>query len=224
MIRVLDRLADTGGLLYVALAGVGYGALVAPSLPDMTAPPPAMRAHLLQHPVGAAFWAGVALESAGLLMLLAFSFRVAARIRQLAPDSWLASAIGGLAAASFAIKIASFATALAALHTARYGSDTIAALFGVNDVSDTLANAVDAVVALLIGVAAWSLRGALPRWLAGFALIAGAAVLTGIAVPGLFDSLQVLLLLWLVTTSVWLLLRTERRAAPTAVTAPASTR
>ncbi|MGZ4617271.1 MAG: hypothetical protein ACXV5Q_01285 [Frankiaceae bacterium] len=223
MIRALDRLADAGGLLYVVLAGVGYGALVAPSLPDMNASPAAMRAHLLAHPVGASFWTGVALESAGLFLLLAFAFRVATRIRRFGTDSWLPPAIGGLAVASFTIKVASFATALTAVHAARYGTDSIGALFGVNDVSDTLANAVDATVVLLIGTAAWSFRGALPRWIAGSAVAAGAALLTGVAVPALFDTLQLLLLLWLVTTSSWLLLRGERRPKVSPSTSDATT-
>ena len=55
---------------------------------------------------------------------------------------------------------------------------------------------------ILLGLAALAV-GAMPRWLAGWAVIAGAAIEVGIAVPALFDNLQLIFLLWLVAASGW---------------------
>ena len=209
MSRTLDRIADAGGLLYVVLAGVGFGVFVAPALPDPTAAPAAVLRQLRGHPVGATFWTGVGLESAGLLLLLLFAVRLAGRIRRAGPEGWQPTALVALAATALAVKLASFAPVLAALHAGRYDASTVAAMFASNDVSDYVSSAVDAVVVLLAGIAALTVR-ALPRWLAAGAVIAGAAVLVGLAVPGLFDSLQLLLFVWLVVTSGWLLLRGDR--------------
>lgn len=221
MSRTLDRIADAGGPLYVVLAGVGYGVFVAPALPDPGAAPAAMLRQLRDHPVGTTFWSGVGLESAGLLLLLLFTIRIAGRIRGADPSGWQPMAIAALAATALAVKVASFAPVLAAVHVGRYDASTVAALFGTNDMADYVSSAVDAVVVLLAGLAAWPAR-ALPRWLAGGAVVAGAAVLLGLAVPGLFDSLQLLMFLWLVVTSGWLLLRGGRSGAPSAQPTPAA--
>lgn len=213
MSRVLDRVADAGGLLYVLLASVGFGVFVAPALPDSGADPSAMLHRLQDHPVGPAFWSGIALEAVGLLLLLLFAARLAARIRRGDPGGWLPGAVVGVAAAALAVKLASLAPVLAALHAGRYDASSVAALVDTNDVSDFVSTAVDATFVVLAGLGAWSTR-ALPRWLAGAGVGAGLAVLVGLAVPGGFDSLQLLLFLWLVGTSGWLLLRGSRTPAP----------
>jgi len=221
MSRTLDRVADAGGLLYVVLAGVGFGVFAAPALPDLAAAPGVVLRQLRDHPVGATFWTGIGLESAGLVLLLLFAVRLADRIHRAGPGGWQPVAVVALAATALAVKLASFAPVFAALHAGRYDASTVAALFGTNDMSDYVSSAVDGVVVLLAGLAAWPVR-ALPRWLAAGAVVAGLAVLVGIAIPGLFDSLQLLLFLWLVVTSGWLLLRGGRSAAPAAQGMPAA--
>ena len=221
MSRVLDRIADTGGALYVVLASVGYLVFVAPTVPQSLTSPGRVLAQLRDHPPGTAFWVGVALESLGLVCLLLFAARLAGRIRLAQPAGWMAGAVLGLAIASMAVKFASFAPALAALHDARYDASTVTALIDSNDISDVISNALDGGFALLTGVAALATR-ALPRWLGAAGVVAGLAILLGVAVPGLFDSLQMLLFLWLVTTSVWLLARGSRRPVEAAVPVPAA--
>ncbi|TFV89847.1 DUF4386 family protein [Blastococcus sp. CT_GayMR16] len=209
MSKILDRVADAGGILFVLLTGVGYIALVGPSMPESLESPTAVVDHLQAHPPTAAFWAGVWMEGAGLAALVLLAARLAARLRATDPSAWTPAAVVGLAVAGFTVKIGSFAAGIAALDVDRYDAGTVTALLGLNDASFDVAWAVDGAFALLIGLAA--LTGtAMPRWLAGFAVVAGLAVLVGLAGGSLFDALQPVFLLWLLVTSGWLLARGNR--------------
>ena len=210
MSRLLDRVADAGGALYLVLASVGYGVFVSSTMPQSLSSPTAVLAQLRDHPPGTTFWVGVGMEAVGLVCLLLFAARLAGRIRLAQPAGWIAGAVLGLAVASLAVKLASFAPALAALHATRYDAGTVTALIDTNDISDVISTALDSGFVLLAGAAAFATR-ALPRWLGVGGVVAGLAMLVGVAVPGLFDSLQLVLFLWLVTTSGWLLLRGARR-------------
>jgi hypothetical protein len=210
--KILDRIADAGGLLFIALLTVGYAAFVAPHMPESLTAPEEVARHLRDHPPTTAFWLGVWMEAAGLVALVLLAGRLAARIRVAAPTSWVPSAVVGLAVAGMTVKLSSFAPALAALHVDRYDAGTLTALLDVNDAAFGLAWALDGAFALLFGLGALAAR-ALPRWLAGWGAIAGAAVLTGIAVPGLFGTLQLVFLIWLLVASGWLLVRGGRTAA-----------
>jgi hypothetical protein len=212
--KILDRVADAGGILFVLLVGVGYVAFVAPHMPESLAAPEEVARHLRDHPPTTTFWLGVWMEAAGLVALVLVVGVLAARIRAAAPPSWVPSTVVGLAVAGMTVKLASFAPALAALHVDRYEAGTVTALLDINDAAFDLAWALDGAFALLLGLGALTAR-ALPRWLAAWGAAAGAAVLVGIAVPAVFDSLQLVFLLWLLTTSGWLLAR-GRRAVPAA--------
>ena len=213
MSKLLDRVADAGGILFVLLVGVGYIALVAPAMPETLASPDAVAAHLSAHPPTTSFWVGVWLEGAGLAVLVLFAARLAGRIRAVDPTGWLPSAVVGLAVAAFGVKIFSFAPALAALHVDRYDAGTLTALLDINDAAYDVSWALDGAFALLLGLGARAAR-ALPAWLAGCAVAAGLAVLIGIAVPATFEALQLVFVLWLLTTSGWLVARV-RRTVPT---------
>ena len=221
MSRVLDRIADAGGFLYLVLASVGYGAFVGPTVPQSLTSPSAVLAQLRNHPPGTAFWVGVGMESVGLVCLLLFAARLAGRIRLAEPAGWLAGAMLGMAVASIAVKLGSFGLVLAALHTTRYDAGTVTALIDTNQLTDTVSNAMDATFVLLTGLAALAAR-ALPRWLGAAGVVAGLAVLAGVVVPGLFDSLQLLMFLWLVATSGWLVIRGSRRPVEAQIAVPAA--
>ncbi len=120
-----------------------------------------------------------------------------------------------LAALSAAVKVASFGPGLVGRqHHQRYAPETVTAMFDLNEAAYDLSWALDGVFLLLLGAAALALGG-MPRWLAGWALIAGAAIEVGIAVPALFDNLQLVFLLWLVAASIWAM-RAPNRTATTA--------
>ncbi len=221
MSRVLDRVAGAGGFLYLVLASVGYAAFVGPSVPQVLDSPSAVLTQLRDHPPGAAFWVGVGMESVGLVCLLLFAARLAGRIRLAEPRGWIPGAALGMVIASIAVKLGSFGLVLAALHTSRYDAGTVTALIDTNQMTDTVSNAMDATFVLLTGLAALATR-ALPRWLGAAGVVAGLAVLIGVAVPGLFDTLQLAMFLWLVTTSGWLLVRGSRRPVEAPVPVPAS--
>ncbi|MGY1807755.1 DUF4386 family protein [Blastococcus sp. SYSU D00669] len=218
MSKILDRVADAGGILFVVLVFTGYVGFVAPHMPASLADPEAVRAHLVDHPPTTGLWVGAWLEATGLAALVLLATRIAARIRAADPGGWLPSAAVGLAVAAFTVKLASFAPTIAALHVGRYDAGTVTALLDLNDSAFGLSWALDGAFALLLGLGALAV-GALPRWLALLGAVAGAAVLVGTAVPAVYDPLQLVFLVWAVTASGWLLLRGDR--APVALAVPA---
>ncbi len=113
------------------------------------------------------------------------------------------------------MKVASFGPGLVGRqHFERYDPATVTAMFDLNEAAYDLSWALDGVFVMLLGAAALAV-GSMPRWLAGWALIAGAAIEIGIAVPALFDNLQLVFLLWLVAASIWALRTGSRTATPT---------
>ena len=211
MSKVLDRIADGGGILHVLLVFGGYVFLVAPFMPASLDSPEAALAHLQAHPPTAAFWAGIWLEAAGLLMLVLLAARIASRIRAEQPGWWLPAAAVGFAVAGVTVKVGSFAPGLAALEIGRFDATTVTALLSVNDAAVGVAGALDGAFVLLLGLGVLAVR-ALPRWLAALTVVAGLAQLASIAVPAL-DSLQLVFFVWLLTVSGWLLVRGGRMPA-----------
>jgi hypothetical protein len=207
--KIIDRVADAGGVLFIVFVGVGYTVFVAPHTPQDLTDPDAVVRFLTAHPPTTSFWVGAALEAAGLTALLLFATRLAVHVRAAAPASGMPSAVVGLAVAAFTVKLSSFAPALAGLHVGRYDAGTVTALLDINDAAFSVSWAVDGAFALLFGLAALAYR-AVPRWVAGSAVVAGTAVLVGIAAPTLFDTMQLIFLVWLVATSGWLLARGSR--------------
>lgn len=221
MSKVLDRVADAGGILHFLLVFTGYVFLVAPFMPESLDSPEAALAHLESHPPTPAFWAGIWLEGAGLLFLVLLAARIASRIRGAQPAWWLPSAAVGLAVAAVTVKIGSFAPGLAALEIGRLDAVTVTALLSINDAAAGVAGALDGAFVLLLGLGAWAVR-ALPRWLAALSVVAGLAQLASIAVPAL-NPLQLVFLVWLLSVSGWLLVRSRRMPAVRAAGTPAPT-
>lgn len=216
MSKLLDRIADVSGLAFLLFVGVGYAVFVAPFSPPSLESPDQVVQFLDSHPVDWRFGVGITLEFIGLLALLVFATRLAGRIRAVdRSDGWAAAAIVSLAALSAAVKVASFGPGLVGRqHHRRYTHETVTAMLDLNEAAYDLSWALDGVFLLLLGAAALALGG-MPRWLAGWALLAGAAIEVGIAVPALFNNLQLAFLLWLVAASIWAL-RTPTRTATTA--------
>lgn len=133
MSKLLDRVADAGGIAFVVLVGVGDTAFVAPFMPESLDAPDQVVRHLQANPVTTTFWVGVAMESLGLLALVLLAARLAERVRRAGDGGWLPAAIVGTAVAAFAVKLGSFAPSLAALHVDRYDAGTVTALLDIND-------------------------------------------------------------------------------------------
>lgn len=212
MPKLLDRVADAGGILYFVLVAVGFIVLASPYLPESLESPDAVVAHLEAHPPTTALWAGLWLEGLGLAALVLLAARLAGRIRAAQPTSWVPSAAVGLAVAGFTVKVASFAPGIAALDVDRYDAGTVTALLAVNDAAFDLSWAIDGGFALVLGLGLLAAR-AVPAWLGGLTAAAGVAVLVGIAVPATFDLLQLVFLVWVLTVSGWLLARGDRTPA-----------
>ena len=204
MSKVLDRFADAGGILFLLFVGVGYAVFVAPFSPRSLTYPEDVVDFLAAHPVTWRFDVGIAMEFVGLLALVAFAIRLANRVRTVAgPGSWIPTAVVALAVLSAAVKVTSFGPGLVArLHTQRYDSATVTALFDLNEAAYDLSWALDGVFVLMLGLAGLA-AGGLPRWLAGWAVAAGVAIEVGIGVPALFENLQLVFLLWLLVASSW---------------------
>jgi hypothetical protein len=210
--KLLDRLADAGGILHVLLAFGGFAFLVAPHLPESLDDPDVALAHLEANPPGTAFWAGIWLEGIGLAVLVLLAARIAARIRDGRPGWWLPTAAVGLAVAGMTVKVGSFAPGLAALETDRFDAATVTALLSVNDAAVELAAALDGAFVLLLGLGALAVGG-LPRWLATATLATGLLQLASLAVPAL-GVLSLLFYVWALLISGWLLARGSRVPAP----------
>jgi hypothetical protein len=155
------------------------------------------------------------MEGAGLVLLAVFAARLAGRIRAVTPAWWLPSAVVGIAVAGMTVKLSSFTPGIAALDVDRYDPGTVTALLSINHAAFDVSWALDGAFVLLLGLGALATR-ALPRWNAAWAAVAGAAILVGIAVPALFDTLQLVFLLWTLATSGWLLARGSRAQLPAA--------
>jgi Domain of unknown function (DUF4386) len=211
--KLLDRFADLSGVLFVVLVFVGYVVFVAPHMPESLADPEQVADHLRAHPPTAGLWLGMALEGAGLVALTVFATRLAARIRAVDPVSWVPAAVVAIAVAAMTVKLSSFTPGIAALDVDRYDPGTVTALLAINDAAFDVSWALDGAFVLLLGLGTLATR-ALPRWLAGWATLAGAAILVGIAVPAVFDTFQLIFILWVLVTSGWLLVRGGRRPAP----------
>jgi hypothetical protein len=207
--KFLDRVADAGGILFVLLVGVGFAVFVSPHVPESLTAPQEVVDHLRAHPPSTSFWVGAWMEAVGLVALVLLVARLAARIRAVAPSSWLPSAAVGLAVGATTVKLSSFAPAMAALHVDRYDAGTVTALLDINDAAFDVSWGLDGGFVLLLGLGALATH-ALPRWLAGWAVLAGAAVIAGLVVPPLFDTLQLPFILWLLVVSCWLLARGSR--------------
>lgn len=218
MTKLLDRIADAGGILYVLLAFGGFAFLVAPHMPESLDSPDAVLAHLEAHPPATGFWTGLWLEAAGLTALVLLAARIASRIRRADPGWWLPMAAVGLAVAAFAVKVGSFAPGLAALEIDRFDAGTATALLGVNDAAVGVTAALDGAFVLLLGLGALA-SGGLPRWLAAATVGTGLAQLLSVAVPGL-GLLSLVFFVWALLVSGWLLARGQR-VAPTTVPVPA---
>ena len=109
MSKVLDRVADASGLVFLVLVGVGYAAFVAPFSPPSLDSRTSWWSSSDTHPVDWRFRVGLAMEFVGLLALLVFAARLAGRMRAVdRPDSWAAAAVVSIAALSAAVKVASF--------------------------------------------------------------------------------------------------------------------
>ena len=210
MSRLLDRVADAGGILFVLLVFGGFVLLVAPHMPESLDSPDAALAHLRAHPPTTAFWAGIWMEGAGLAALVLLVARVAARIRGAQPGWWLPSAAVGLAVAAFTVKVGSFAPGVAVLDLDRFDATAVVTLLSINDAAVPVTQALDGGFAVLLGLGALAVH-ALPRWLSAFTAVAGVALLVAVAVPAV-DVLQVPFFAWALTVSGWLLVRGTRTA------------
>ena len=204
MSKILDRAADASGLAFLVLVGVGYAAFVAPFSPPSLDSPDLVVEFLRTHPVDWRFHLGLAMEFVGLLALLVFAARLAGRTRAVdRPGGWVAAAVLSIAALSAAVKVASFGPGLVGRqHYERYDAKTVTAMFDLNEAAYDLSWALDGCFLLLLGAAAFALHS-LPRWLAGWALVAGVSIEVGIALPAWFDNLQLVFLTWLVAASIW---------------------
>jgi hypothetical protein len=169
-------------------------------MPASLADPDAVQAHLLANPPTSIFWVGVWMAACGLVALVLLGARIAARIRDAEPTGWLPSVPVGLAIAALAVKLASFAPALAALHADRYDAGTLTPLLDINDAAYDISWALDGAFVLILGLGASATR-ALPRWLALLGAAGGTAVLIGIAMPSMYESLQMAFLIWTLASS-----------------------
>jgi hypothetical protein len=172
--KTLATVAALGGILQFALGLTAYQIDAATVLPDLGQPARLQAAHLAAHPAGGLFWTTVTLETAGLVLFLAFAAYLAQRLHEAGAPAWLAATARAAATTAIAVKLASLAPALAAIqHPHAYGDATTAALLQVNGYGDQVMLALQGSFYLAVAAAALTARA--PRWLSGLALVGGVA-------------------------------------------------
>ena len=207
--KPLATLAALGGVLQLALGIASYQVDAATVLPDLGSPPAVQAAHLAAHPAGTLFWTMLAVETAGLILFLAFAAYLADRLTAAGAPAWLAAGARAVAVTAVAVKLASFAPALVAIqHPHSYGAANTAALLQINGYGDQVMLALEGAFFLVVAAAAVAART--PRWLAVLALVGGIAT---VAAAFGFDSGQLGTIAVTLATAAWLL-RTESVAAP----------
>lgn len=201
--KILATVAALGGILQFALGLTAYQIDAATVLPDLGQPARLQAAHLAAHPAGGLFWTTVALETAGLLLFLAFAAHLAHRLREDGAPTWLTATAQAVATTAIAVKLASLAPALTAIqHPRAYGDATTAALLQANGYGDQIMLALQGSFFLTVAAATLTVRA--PRWLGWIALVGGVAT---VAAGFGFDSGQLGGIAVTLAAAAWLLRR-----------------
>ena len=218
-----DRLGAAAGLLSVLL-GLAAVAVGAGGGGGGSANPGASPAEIARAYAGApapVVWVGAFLQVVASLLLFVFVARVWATLRQAdAGSGWLAATALGAGLASVTLTLAGFAVGAAARARGGPGLDgsAVVALF---DVHVGLYVASWALGAVFLGATAVLTLAAhaLPRWLGWAAALSALATLGAVAAPTtpLAQAPTLLLLLWVLATSVVLLRRPDTGRLPQAV-------
>ena len=138
--KTFATLAALGGILQLVLGIVAYLVDASTVLPDLGQPARVQAAHLATHPPGVVFWSMVSLETAGLVLFLAFAAYLAQRLGEAGAPAWLA-------ATAFTARAPRWLAATALIG----GVAAVAAGFGFD--SGQLGS-----IAIMLAAAAWLLR------------------------------------------------------------------
>lgn len=198
----LTRIADASGLLAAGLVIAGFAASVAAGRAAVTLDSTRDEvARALADPVGAGLWAGIALESVGLLALVLFGAALAARL-----SGWIRYAIAGSAVTFAAISLAAMGAVGVYERLAGPGIDAAVAHAFVN-LAGILYAGTWLIGALLLALVAAS--GLLGRWLASAAVAVAFLSVASITAPTseLAQVPAFLQLLWIAAASIALLRR-----------------
>lgn len=217
MSRSPARATGAFGLAHVVLLLTGF-AIAMPSVLH-SSPAGELTAFYVDGPQVPVFVGGY-LECVGLLMFLPFAAGLHRRLREREPRDGFAAATAGMAAVSYlTISLAPGMSAMAAgVYLGHRGVEDPALLAMVTNLrSFSYFLSLLALSLFLVAVAcsAWS-TGALPRALSGAAAGIGVALAVSLtrATDGWSDLVTLLVLVWLVAVSVWLL--TRRAQVPAA--------
>lgn len=198
----LSRIADASGLLTAGLVIVGFVASVAAGRAEVSlASTREEVAQALSDPVGAGLWAGIALESVGLLALVLFGAALAARL-----SGWIRYAVVGTAVTFAAVSLAAMGAVGVYERLAGPGVDAAVTHAFVNLAGILYAGTWLIGALLLTLVAASTLFG---RWLASAAVTIAVFSIAGLIAPT-SDLAQIpafLQLLWIAAASIGLLRR-----------------
>lgn len=213
--RILGRVGAAGGAAFVVLALAGGGGGQGPA--SDASREQIGRYFSTARTIGGFTTAGPLLEILAMLCLLVFWSRITSAVRRAEGDEgWLHRVVYGAGVGSVILKLSSFPAAFA-LHT-RPGKGVdpalLTALYDMNNCAFVLGWATSGLALLGVGVAV--LRyGALPRWIGYSATAIGPALLLAVPFangPGPIAFLA--LLLWLVATSLALVIRPEQTSQP----------
>lgn len=210
MSRTLARATATFGLAHVVLLLTGF-AIAMPSVLH-SSPPAELTAFYVDGPETAIFIGGF-VECVGLLMFLPFAAGLHRWLREREPRAGFAAATARMAAVCYlTISLAPGMSAMAAgVYLGHRGVDDPALLAMATNLrtfSYFLSLLALALFLVAVAVSAWP-SGALPRVLSGSAGVIGVALAAALtrATDGWSDVVTLLVLVWLVAVSGWLVTR-----------------
>ena len=219
---LLTRVGAACGALYVVIAILANDVLGSSS-PDSTASAATIGAWWRANPPTSGDWALGFLELVALLCFPVFVITLAWLLQRAdGGATWLPWAVLGMGLVSAAVKIASGAPMFALAWRANDGisNGLAAAMVDMNGAAFVLTWALDAVVLAAAGGVILRTR-CLPRWLGWFALATAPLLLANIPMAISGPPLFLLALIWIVATSITLVLRPEARLATADETDPA---
>ena len=210
-----NRIAGIGGILWIVLVLVGFGAIVgfSPLITDS-------KAEVADYFAGANWrrvYLGEYLEVLGFLLFVIFVARLRAILRAAEGSSdWLATLAFGGALVHVALSLAGIAPLIALSYRADHGSlgeDLYVALNDTRVALYWMSLLVAPVFLLPLGLLI-ARTDVFPRWLGWLAIGLGVALLIGLLLPtsGIPDVASMLMLLWALVVGVLLVVRADRYA------------
>lgn len=214
--RVWQRIGGLCGIGYVLLAILGNEVLGNPEAPAVGSSPQEIGRFVAEHPFTAKNWTGAYLEVVGLLLFIVFAASLWRYLRRFDDAGIVSGTVLGAGLVSAAVKLASIPAAASAYYRgADFPPELTTALIDINDFSFSLTFAINALLAVGVGIMALRTQ-AFGRSLGWAAVVIAAGLMVGLATTTSEAAFlpMMLFLLWVVAAGISLFRRATTGAVP----------